>query len=346
MGEKKKRKMKLFGKGKSKRKEDSDDSEGDSASGGYPNYPHYQQSLPPPDNDNRPKKKKKFGKIKRLFKGKSKATGSEREDGPAFHQDYNPHDPPQQFIPPPPRPNGLDPKILAQIEASDSEGDSSSSDESDFRQELKPVAEEEEEDEESDDDLSDTVGRNFVHRASKSRKKNKLGPDSDDDDIQHFGESGVDFISEDMGSTLDQPVTLVILLLDPDTLRFELLQLDLENPKGLKVQSVLEQLSDSITEPALQPLKFGALMDRAGVVSKADVLLTKAMLHRRDKYKDILVGVYKGAKIDDLYKRARPILGDVNVGRMVSACLRSFALLSNFVLTFILIPWLFFACFL
>lgn len=332
--------MGMFGKKKSKSnskpEEDEDESSASSSSGSsYPNYPAYEQSIPPqpPSDDSSKSKKKKKGfrsKIKGLVRGKSsKSEDRSVDSGPtdenSYENDYNPHNPPQQSMPSG-NPNALDPRILAQIEDVDNSSDDSSSGD-EFHQELKPVQEGNEDEYEESDDEMHTAGNNYVHRAR--RRAPQLGPDSGEDDMELMGVSGRDFLAvggEELDGELDEepdtrvePVTLVILLLDPDSLRFELLQLQLEKPSGLKVRDVLGQLEESITEPALQALKFIALVDRAGGVNKPDASLTKAMAHRQDKYKDILVGLAKGGKVEDLFKRVRPILGDPNVGRMVSA---------------------------
>jgi hypothetical protein len=302
---KKKAKLKLFGKKKSK-KEDYHLPAPPAA------YPQYQQTLTPHPDD---KKKKKSGfksKIKGLVRGRSKRNAKTgKDENSLYDEDYDPHNPPQQFMsgPPPRRNDGRNPELLAGIDYSDS-----SSGDSEFHQSLKPVREVDEDDYLSDEDIKDTSGQNFVHRAATSRRRNRLGPDSSDDNIEVMGKSGRDFLEID---ELDEPVTLVTLLLDPDTLRFELLQLELDDPKDLKVQDVLDQLEESITESALQPLKFIALMDRKGGVHTADIVMIKAMAQRRDRNKDILVGYSKNSSVEEIFKRARPILGDPNVGRMV-----------------------------
>ena len=96
-----------------------------------------------------------------------------------------------------------------------------------------------------------------------------------------------------------------------------MLQLELDDVRGLKVNDVIEQLEDSITEPALKELHFVGLVDRAGGRHKGESSLSKALGKRRNQTKDILVGLSKGGSIDEVFKRARPILGDPNVGRMV-----------------------------
>jgi hypothetical protein len=319
--------MAIFGKKKSKSEEDESSA---SSSTSYPNYPAYEQSMPPPSDDSSrssKKKKKGFGsKIKGLVRGKSyksedrsaRSLDSGPSDEHSYESDYNPHNPPQQSMPPG-NSSQLDPRIMVQIEDADNSSSSSgsSSDSDEFHQELKPVQEVNEDEYESDDNDIHTAGNNFLHRIR--RKVPQLGPGSDDDQMEMMGVSGRDFLA--VGDVDDEePVTLVILLLDPDSLRFELLQLELEKPSGLKVKDVLGQLEESITEPALQPLKFIALVDRAGGVNKPDAPLTKAMKHRQHPFKDILVGLVKGGNVEELFKRVRPILGDPNVGRMVSGC--------------------------
>lgn len=322
--------MPIFGKKKTKHVPSDDEEEeysSESSSTDYrPGYPAYQQSIPRSSDASSKSgstKKKKRGfrsKIKGLVRGgkSSKSEDNSVESGPtddnSYDNDYNQPAAAQQT--PPGRPSQLDPRILAQIENESSSSSDSSSDDEDFHQELRPVMEEDDEDgDESDNDFNNsTAGNNYVHRSQKLHPQ--LGPDSDDDNMAMLGMNGRDFLTETIKD--EEPATLVILLLDPKSLRFELLQLQLDNRKGLKVKDVLGRLDESITEPALQPLKFVALVDRAGGVNKPEADLTKAMAHRKVKDKDILVGLSKDINVEELFRRVRPIFGDPNVGRMVS----------------------------
>ena len=326
--------MKIFSKKSKRRDEDDDNDYQEEDDGrqpvGYPAYPNYQKNLQAsePTNQQNEKKKKKKG-FKSLFKGKTKKNPQTGRDENSLY-DYDPQNPPQQYSSgrrqqQPPGPGSqrsrMDPKLFGHIEDSD---DSSSSDDDEFHTSLKPVEEgDEEEEEESEGELKDDsrggTKRVFNQRLESMRRRRNqiLGPDdSDDDDLNFVGISGRDFLVED--APVVESITLVILLFHPQTLRFELLQLELDDVKGLKVKDVIEQLEDSITEPALKELHFVGLVDRAGGRHKGESSLSKALRKRRNHTKDILVGLSKGVSIDEVFKRARPILGDPNVGRMVS----------------------------
>eukprot|EP00934_Nitzschia_sp_Nitz4_P001067 Nitzschia sp. Nitz4//scaffold211_size37880//14905//16146//NITZ4_007704-RA/size37880-augustus-gene-0.60-mRNA-1//-1//CDS//3329541973//1067//frame0 len=115
---------------------------------------------------------------------------------------------------------------------------------------------------------------------------------------------------------LSGPISLVLLLVDPQTLRFELLQLEFESVQGAKVIDVLEQIKESITEPSIRKLDYQALVDRKGQSFAAKVNLAKAVSNRRHS-KDILVGLSTGFTPDQCGLLARPILGDAKVVSML-----------------------------
>jgi hypothetical protein len=61
------------------------------------------------------------------------------------------------------------------------------------------------------------------------------------------------------------PISLILLLVCPDTLRFELLRLEFETPQDMIVADVLDQLENSVMEKSLQRLTFTALVDSKGM---------------------------------------------------------------------------------
>jgi hypothetical protein len=140
--------------------------------------------------------------------------------------------------------------------------------------------------------------------------------DTDDEDLSFMG-------SEEMGGGSQQnirplvgPISLVLLLVDPDTLRFELLQLEFETPQDALVSDVLEQIENSVTEKAIQRLTFTALVDRKGEAHHGKDPLGNALTYRKHA-KDILVGLSSQIQVDECAKLARPILGDDKVIGMV-----------------------------
>lgn len=140
---------------------------------------------------------------------------------------------------------------------------------------------------------------------SDSENAAKLYGVDDEDDISEQGE-------------LLGPLELVLVLVDPRTLRFELLQLEFETPQLSKVSECLEQVKDIVTESALKSLEFHSVLDRKGNSFPAKSSLGKALTCRR-RGKDILVGISKGVGADEAGRLARPILGDAKVIQMVSA---------------------------
>lgn len=141
--------------------------------------------------------------------------------------------------------------------------------------------------------------------------------ETDDDDLMSYGEVD-DGAADDEPGDLMLPVALVLLLVDPETLRFELLQLDLENPQEAKVSDVLDQIKESVTEPAIQALEFHSLVDRKGGQFSASTALAKALTNRK-RSKDILVGLSKGVTTEHCGRLARPILGDSKVIGMLQS---------------------------
>lgn len=175
----------------------------------------------------------------------------------------------------------------------------------------------------SDDEA--LFGRNGRYMSNASSSAGASGFDDimeEEEDRMSYGEpepfqdaTGTGDDDIDRGD-LTQPIALVLLLVDPDTLRFELLQLEYDNPTDAKVSDVLEQIPNSVTEPAIRSLEFQALVDRQGGTFGPTLSLAKALAHRR-KSKDILVGLSKGVTPEHCGRLARPILGDNKVIGMV-----------------------------
>ena len=115
---------------------------------------------------------------------------------------------------------------------------------------------------------------------------------------------------------LSGSISLVLLLVDPNSFRFELLQLEFEAPQNASVNDVLQQIKGSVTEPALQKLTFCALADRTGNAHEKEAPLEEA-LTRRTHNNDILAALCEGITADECSKLARPILSDEKVVDMV-----------------------------
>lgn len=143
------------------------------------------------------------------------------------------------------------------------------------------------------------------------------GEEDQDMEIMSYGEAEVGSEVDEPGDLMF-PVSLVLLLVDPDTLRFELLQLEFDTPQEAKVGDVLEQIKDSITEPAIRSLEFHSLVDRKGGLFSATAPLAKALTNRK-RSKDILAVLSKGVTTEQCGKLARPIFGDAKVITMLEA---------------------------
>jgi hypothetical protein len=108
---------------------------------------------------------------------------------------------------------------------------------------------------------------------------------------------------------------VVLLLMDPETRRFELLQLEFDSLKAL-VSDVLSQIAVSVTEESLRVKNYGAITGRDGIEYTPDQLLSTFC-----KGNDILVAVPAGTSAKESSRLARPILSDDKVVSMVrTAC--------------------------
>jgi hypothetical protein len=295
---KKKRKKGLFGKRIKKKKEKNVTTSTSEASseGGSEASPT--------------KKKKNFGArfIKGMVRGRTRRKKEDADgDNSLYAEDYDPHNPPKPagggaFNG---RQTALDPEILAQVV----EDESFHSD---------------------DDDHNGFSPRPPKRMPSKKRgmttpmddNNDGMDTDEEEDDLSYGEEMD---LPEDSGggggkkkksTEIRGPISLVVLLVDPDTLRFELLQLEFDTPNEVAVSHVMDQISTSVTEPAIRMLEFTALVDRQGKAHVSKSPLAKALTQRNGN-KDILVGLSKGVTTEHCGRLARPILGDSKVIGMV-----------------------------
>lgn len=104
---------------------------------------------------------------------------------------------------------------------------------------------------------------------------------------------------------------LVLLLMDPATRRFELLQLEFDSDKA-RVSDIIAQIPVSVTEAAIRQQKYDGVIDQTAV--KMDEL-TKLVDFCSGK--TVLVALPKGLSVKECARLARPILSDVQVVKMV-----------------------------
>lgn len=104
---------------------------------------------------------------------------------------------------------------------------------------------------------------------------------------------------------------VVLLLMDPETRRFELLQLEFDSDKAL-VSDVLTQIPVAVTEEVLKRQIYVGISGSAGTQMTSAVLLSEFC-----KGNDVLVAIPSGVPADECARLARPILNDDKVINMV-----------------------------
>jgi hypothetical protein len=104
---------------------------------------------------------------------------------------------------------------------------------------------------------------------------------------------------------------VVLLLMDPETRRFELLQLEFDSLKAL-VSDVLAQIPVSVTEEALRQQTYTGIAGKDGKEMPPSKLLASFC-----KGNEVLVAVPTGVDPKECARLARPILSDDKVVDMV-----------------------------
>ena len=111
---------------------------------------------------------------------------------------------------------------------------------------------------------------------------------------------------------------VVLLLMDPETRRFELLQLEFDSYKAL-VSDVLAQIPISVTEDTLRKQYYIAIANQYGTEMTPTKLLASFC-----KGNEVLVAIPSNVSTAECIRLARPILSDENVVAMVSTSFVSF----------------------
>lgn len=151
-----------------------------------------------------------------------------------------------------------------------------------------------------------------------------FGVDVDDRSVVTGGESAATkFLNKD--SLLDEKksddpkksfiLKVVLLLMDPETRRFELLQLEFDSLKAL-VSDVLAQIPVSVTEEALRVQTYTGIAGKDGVEMAPTKLLADFC-----KGNEVLVAIPDGVPAKECARLARPILSDEKVVNMVCTVL-------------------------
>ena len=111
-----------------------------------------------------------------------------------------------------------------------------------------------------------------------------------------------------------KPIQVVLLLMDPSSRRFELLQLEFDSDKAV-VSDVLSQIALSATEESLRTQTYTGVADRTGAAKASADLLSGFC-----QANDVILAIPQGMKAAECAKLARPILGDPKVNTMVRSC--------------------------
>lgn len=121
-------------------------------------------------------------------------------------------------------------------------------------------------------------------------------------------------VSAAVESTTAKPIQVVLLLMDPSSRRFELLQLEFDSNKAM-VSDVIRQIQSSATETTLRDMNYVGVCDQLGVEMIASMKLSKFC-----RGNEIVMAIPRGLNGKETAKLAGPILGDPKVADMVSYC--------------------------
>lgn len=162
---------------------------------------------------------------------------------------------------------------------------------------------------EEEDDVETVYGVNVDNTsvAAAVPKQLLLGPDDDmdaDDDEPSF-------MTDDDNSLSQRALQVILLLMDPKTRRFELLQLEFDSNKAV-VRDVLSQVPHSVTEESLRDQNYIGVCDRTG-----QELYYSTRLCDVCSGSDILIALPDSVDARECARLARPILHDKNVIEMV-----------------------------
>lgn len=108
-----------------------------------------------------------------------------------------------------------------------------------------------------------------------------------------------------------RPFQLILLLMAPDTRRFEFLQLEFDSQMAT-VRDILAQIPRSVTEHDIRRVAFRSVCDK-----DARERLPTTRLSEFCQRMDVLIGIPTELSAGNMYQLARPILSDDKVLTMV-----------------------------
>lgn len=111
-------------------------------------------------------------------------------------------------------------------------------------------------------------------------------------------------MEEDSGSELDDSVSLDLLMVHSETLRFELLQLELESGE-VTVKDILRHSAQNVTDSTLKKLCLEKFADREGNFYSGNTSLATILGGKQNKI--VLVAVSKGITLEASHRLSTPI---------------------------------------
>ena len=164
-----------------------------------------------------------------------------------------------------------------------------------------------------------TKKKNVFKRLAKGLaiKKKKKHPD----DASVMGVSISDASVVDNGiaavtAATTPPIQIILLLMDPNSRRFELLQLEFDSAKAL-VSDVLLQIEQSATETSLRDMTYAGVCDMEGLEMIAACKLS--MFCSAAGGTAVVLAMPRGMSGRETVELSRPILEDEKVVEMVSS---------------------------
>jgi len=130
---------------------------------------------------------------------------------------------------------------------------------------------------------------------------------------QSVATSAEDQVTETPVSESKNTIQVILLLMDPKSRRFELLQLEFDEEKSL-VEDIISQIPLSATEDVLRAKNYITICDRSG-----NVLENKKTLASYCSGSEILVAVADDMDASACHKLSKPILSEVKVVDMLKA---------------------------
>ena len=152
-----------------------------------------------------------------------------------------------------------------------------------------------------------------VKKGSKKGMMKGKTTKKDDSSVQSTAASSQapSVVKEEVPKATKASLEVVLLLMDPSTRRFELLQLEFDSDKA-RVSDILAQIPLSVTEEAIRKQKYKGVCDKNGKEQLEAVPLVDFC-----KGMDVLVALPKSLSVEECSKLAFPILSDAKVLKMV-----------------------------